>query len=40
MKVKLATQNLSSSVADALQFLQSTSEEFKNCEATIIHTNY
>lgn len=35
MKVKLATQTLSSSVADALQFLQSTSEEFKNCEATI-----
>lgn len=35
MKVKLATQTLSSSVADALQFLQSISEEFKNCEATI-----
>lgn len=35
MKIKLVTQTLSSSVADALQFLQSTTEEFKNCEATI-----
>ncbi|KAE9545136.1 hypothetical protein AGLY_000679 [Aphis glycines] len=35
MKVKLATQTLSSSVADTLQFLQSTSEEFKNCKGTI-----
>lgn len=35
MKVKLAIQILSSSVANALQFLQNISLEFKNCEATI-----
>lgn len=35
MKVKLAVQTLSSSVADALQFLQKTSTDFKNCNATI-----
>lgn len=35
MKVKLAVQTLSSSVADALQFMQQTSEDFKNCDATI-----
>lgn len=35
MKVKLAVQTLSSSVADALQFLQRTTLDFKKCEATI-----
>jgi len=35
MKVKLAVQTLSSSVADALQFLKQTSNDFKNCEPTI-----
>jgi len=35
MKVKLAVQTLSSSVANALQFLKQTSDNFKNCEPTI-----
>ncbi|KAE9521864.1 hypothetical protein AGLY_017746 [Aphis glycines] len=35
MKVKLAVQTLSSSVADALQYLKETSNDFKNCEPTI-----
>jgi hypothetical protein len=34
MKVKLASQTLSSSVADALEFLQSLNEfDFKNCNS-------
>lgn len=36
MKVKLATQTLSSSTAAALEFLQlSEIEDFKNCASTI-----
>jgi len=35
MKVKLAVQTLSSSVADSLQFLSKTSKDFENCDATI-----
>lgn len=35
MKVKLAVQTLSSSVADSLQFLSKTSTEFEKCDATI-----
>lgn len=36
MKVKLATQVLSSSVADAIQYLQNKGEEeFRNSEATV-----
>lgn len=35
MKVKLAVQTLSSSVADSLQFLSKTSKDFGNCDATI-----
>lgn len=35
MKVKLAVQTLSSSVADAWQFMEQTSDIFKNCNATI-----
>lgn len=35
MKVKLAVQKLSSSVADSLQFLSETSTDFEKCDATI-----
>jgi len=35
MKVKLAVQTLSSSVADSLQYLKNTSDDFKNCDPTI-----
>lgn len=35
MKVKLAVQTLSSSVADSLQFLSKTSKDFENCNVTI-----
>lgn len=35
MKVKLAVQTLSSSVADALQYLKQTSDDFKNYGPTI-----
>ena len=37
MRVKLAAQTLSSSVADALEFLKDDmmAEDFKNCGATV-----
>jgi len=35
MKVKLAVQTLSSFVADSLQYLKSTSDNFKICDSTI-----